>query len=119
MNKLNQDIIRLISNNLDFKDILDFSITNKFCYYSIDELFYKKIAKQYYGEEFWNRANKRPWYYSKPLKNTKQELIRIENFQKNLDSLNVKRWTQKDFYDYWEGNDRMTNKIIYSMLNIL
>lgn len=32
----------------------------------------------------------------------KQELIRVEFFQKHLYNLNTKRWTKKDFYDYWK-----------------
>ena len=42
MNKLDVDVIRIICDNLNFNDILNFSIINKFCYSSIDELFYKK-----------------------------------------------------------------------------
>ena len=30
------------------------------------------------------------------------EIIRIENFQRNLDNLNISRWTKKDFYNYWK-----------------
>ena len=39
---------------------------------------------------------------SKPFKDMKKELIRIEFFQKHLDNLNIKRWTKKDFYNYWK-----------------
>ena len=45
---------------------------------------------------FWKRAYNRPVYISKPLKNIKMELIRIENFQ-ILDRNNFNRWTQKIF----------------------
>ena len=107
MNKLDIDVITLICDNLNFNDILNFSIINKFCYFSIDELFYKKKAYEYYGQEFWTKAYNRPWYYSKPLKNIKLELIRIDNFQKRLESLNFKIWTQKDFYNYWKTIDRI------------
>ena len=44
----------------------------------------------------------RPVIESKPLKTYKAKLIRIETFQKVLDRLNYKRWTQKDFYNYWD-----------------
>ena len=59
-----------------------------------------------YSKDFWQKAYKRPKFYSNPLKNFKMELVRIENFQLMLDKSNIKRWTQKDFYDYWKINDK-------------
>ena len=58
-----------------------------------------------YGINFWLKARHRPIKKSKPLKNYKLELVRIEKFQKGLDSLNINRWTKKDFYNYWKYND--------------
>jgi len=62
-------------------------------HFQFDNLFYKNLAYQMYGIC-------RPHAYSKPLGKFKLEIIRIENFQRNLDNLNISRWTKKDFYNY-------------------
>lgn len=56
--------------------------------------------------KFWTLAKQHPIKLSKPLKSYKGEIIRIENFQKNLDNLNFNRWTNKDFYDYWSCQNK-------------
>lgn len=121
MIKFNDDIIRYIAYKLDFYSILNFSIINKNNYNSLDNNFYHNLAYIYYTKEFWDRAKKRPIHYSLPLKSVKKELIRIENFQKSLDELNNTRWTEKDFYDYWNNNDKyyINNKRLDIILNML
>lgn len=99
---LNLDIIRYISNFLKLDDILNFSIICKDLYNTFDEIYYKNLAYAYYGKNFWTKAKLRNTNISKPLKNFKLEIIRIENFQKDLDNINVSRWTHKDFYNYWK-----------------
>lgn len=111
MENLNEELFKLTADNLTLKEILQYSIINKNLYQTFDENFYKRLAIKYYTKHFWEKAYKRPTFYSKPLKNTKMELIRIENFQLLLDRLNIKRWTQKDFYDYWKNNDKILFKI--------
>ena len=96
------DLILHISSFMKLKDILDFSITCKELYRHFDNLFYKNLAYQMYGICFWLKANCIPQSYSKPLCKFKLEIIRIENFQRHLDNLNVSRWTKKDFYNYWK-----------------
>lgn len=121
MLKLNDDLIRAIGLILDFDSLLNYSIINKNIYNIFDESMYKKYADNKYGIDFWKKAHYRPIYSSLPLKNTKYELIRIENFQNFLDSLNIERWTQKDFYNYWEITDTnysLTNKKLEYILNI-
>jgi hypothetical protein len=87
---------------LKFQDILNFSITCKNTHDAFDKIFYKNLAYKFYGRCFWLKAGCRPVSRSKPLKNFKFEIIRIENFMRNLDNLNVARWTKKDFYNYWK-----------------
>lgn len=96
------DLIRYISFFLKFQDILDFSIITKDTYKALDNLFYKNLAYNTYGVCFWLKASCRNPIVSKPLKNFKLELLRIENFQRNLDNINISRWTKKDFYNYWK-----------------
>ena len=102
MNYFIQDIILYIADFLKFQEILNFSITCKNIYNSFDKIFYKNLAYKYYGPCFWLKARYRPIFKSNPLKTFKSELIRIENFQRNLDNINVTRWTKKDFYNYWK-----------------
>lgn len=102
MNRIPSDLILHISSFMKLKDILQFSITCKEFYTQFDNLFYKNLAYQMYGICFWLKALCRPHTFSKPLDNFKLEIIRIENFQRKLDNLNISRWTKKDFYNYWK-----------------
>ena len=106
MNKLNSDIIYIISYFLNFEDVLNLSILNKFYYSLFDDIYYEDLSIKYYTKKFWTLAKKRPIKLSKPLKSYKEEIIRIENFQKNLDNLNFNRWTNKDFYNYWSCQNK-------------
>ena len=99
---LNPDIVRNLAYYLDLFSILNVSQVDKETYKLFDNIFYKSYAIYIFGEEFWIKARKRPIIKSRPLKTYKAELIRIETFQKLLDRLNYKRWTQKDFYNYWD-----------------
>ena len=120
MKNLYYDIIYKITDYLTFDSILYFSIVNKEVYYLFDELFYINLATKMYSREFWIIASLRPKILSLPLKKMKLELIRIENFQKMLDNLNIDRWTNKDFYNYWQVNDnKINNKKIDNVLNLL
>ena len=101
----NIDIIQLLASHLEFNDLLNFSIVNKSIYQIFNKLFYKNLAYKMYGINFWLKARHRPIKKSHPLKNYKLELVRMEKFQKGLDSLNTNRWTKKDFYNYWKYND--------------
>ena len=95
MNRIPYDLILYISSFMRLNDILQFSITSKELYTQFDNLFYKNLAYQMYGICFWLKAKCRPQIRSKPLGKFKLEIIRIENFQRNLDNLNISRWTKK------------------------
>ena len=99
---LNYDVLREIAFKLNFETILNLSSTNKKIYIIFDDIFYKNLAIILYSQIFWIKASLRPIKKSKPFKDMKKELIRIEFFQKHLDNLNIKRWTKKDFYNYWK-----------------
>lgn len=115
MNNLDDDMLYYMSFKLDLNDLLNFSIINKNNYKVFDNRFYINYAINQFSYEFWLRAYKRPIFYSKPLKNIKMELIRIEHFQRGLDNLNINRWSQKDFYDYWYNYDYKTKINNYSI----
>lgn len=116
MFNLDYDVLREISYKLNFESILIFSLVNKHIYSALDNVFYKNLANNYFGRDFWVKAYLRPPHSSKPLKNIKKELIRIEFFQRNMDALNVNRWVKKDFYDYWIYADNESNKKNYNLL---
>ena len=116
MFNLDYDVLREISYKLNLDSILNFSLVNKQIYSALDNVFYKNLAYNYFGKDFWTKAYLRPSRSSNPLKNVKKELIRIELFQKNMDDLNVNRWVKKDFYDYWLYADREINKKNYDLL---
>lgn len=107
---LSNDNIRNIGKFLTLYDLINFERTNKFIFLSFDKTYYKRLAYKIYGENFWKMALERPYIVSKPLKSFKKELLRIENFQIRLDKLNNKRWTNKDFYNYWKLNDNIMIK---------
>lgn len=116
MFNLDYDVLREISYKLNLDSILIFSLVNKQIYSALDNVFYKNLAYNYFDRNFWTKAYLRPPHRSKPLKNIKRELIRIELFQKNMDALNVNRWVKKDFYDYWLYVDKQCNKKNYNLL---
>lgn len=116
MFNLDYDVLREISYKLNLDSILIFSLVNKQIYSALDNIFYKNLAYNYFGKDFWTKAYLRSSRSSKPLKNIKRELIRIEFFQRNMDALNVNRWVKKDFYDYWIYVDREINRKNYNLL---
>tara|TARA_Y100000816_G_C26057444_1_gene554994 strand:+ start:475 stop:837 length:363 start_codon:yes stop_codon:yes gene_type:complete len=120
MINLEYDIIYKITDYLNFNNIIYLSMINKEFYYLFDDLFFTNLAIKMYTNEFWIKALQRPIFSSFPLNSMKLELIRIENFQKILDNLNMDRWTNKDFYNYWKASDyKINNKKIDYVLNLL
>ena len=101
---LNDDIIRYISDFLDFKSIIYFKSTNNSLKNILDNIFFKNFAIKEFGMEFWERARARPTNISKPLNSMYEELIRIEKFQKYVEKYNNKRWTKQNFYTFWQVN---------------
>ena len=80
MYNLNYDIIREISYKLNLESILIFSLFNKNIYNALDGVFYKNLAINYFGREFWAKAYLRPPRTSKPLKTIKKQLDYHQNF---------------------------------------
>ena len=114
MENLPNDLLLVIANKLDFNSIIEFSSINKINFKLFDDKFFEELAYIYYSVKFWEKAKNRPIYNSIPLKSFKLELLRIENFQKYLDDLNINRWTKKDFYNYWSFKD----KYLYNQNNM-
>lgn len=111
---LTDDIVILITSFLSFNDIINITNICKMYYYNIftDNYFYN-LAVSYYSEDFWKISGMRSEELSKPLKNYKQELLRIEKFQESLVKYNSKRWRNDDFYSYWNYQETLRNNIKY------
>ena len=94
---LPNEIIKYIVDFLSLKDKINFLQTNKETYYLLDNNYFEKLAYKIYSINFWITAILRNPEYSKPLKNYKQELLRLENFQNKLSKFNFEKWSEKDF----------------------
>lgn len=64
------------------------------------------LAMHTWGAEFWSTARKREVQLSKPYLSCYMELRRIEQFQLFLERQGLSRWTQRDFYVFWESTDK-------------
>ena len=90
------DIIRSILLKLNVEQLKD--IDQQF---TLPESLWKEKAQIMYGTEFWKKAKARPNETSKPLQSWKEELLRIETFQKMLNDFGNRPWLADDFYSYW------------------
>lgn len=90
------DIIHCILIKLDVSDLCELD-----CSYPLPDYIWKEKAISKYGEEFWKKAKERPNETSKPLQSWKEELLRIEKFQRMLIDFGNRPWLENDFYSYW------------------
>lgn len=120
LTQLNDDIIMHITTYLSFNDIINITNICKMYYYNIftDDYFYN-LAVSYYSENFWKISSMRSEELSKPLKNYKLELLRIEKFQKTIVKYNSKRWNNNDFYSYWNYQETLKNNIKYEINKVI
>ena len=117
-NKLYYDIIEVIVLNLsDIRDIINFSISNKIIYKTIDDSLFTSWARKKYSDEFWENAKKRTPVLSKPFYNMKYELIRLYNFELQQIKYGNQLWSSKDYYLYWNSLEKSI-KCIYKKYNI-
>lgn len=98
---MNYDIIIHITTFLSLNDIISITNTSKIYYNIFNNDYFYNLSVNYYSYNFWKIASSRSSEFSKPLKNYKHELLRIEKFQESLEKYNSKRWTMHDFYSFW------------------
>ena len=101
INLLCTDIIQHICFQLDIEVLEQIRQVSKQFYLILNDKFYKMFAKKVWGEEFWKKAMKRPIKFSKPLKTWREELIRLELFQRMVEKNEKKRWRPHQFYVVW------------------
>ena len=110
-NKLYYDIIELIVLNLsDIRDIINFSISNKFINKTIEDGLFTSWARKKYSDQFWNKAKERTPILSKPLVNMKYELIRIYKFELIQLKYCNQQWSSEDYYLYWSSLEESKKK---------
>lgn len=95
------DVVQCILVKLDIKDLCELDRS-----YPLPDYIWKEKAYAQYGKEFWKKAKERPEESSKPLQTWKEELLRIENFQKMLNDFGNRPWLEDDFYSYWNLLDQ-------------
>jgi len=110
MLSLPNDLLILISYNLNLTDIVAFKQINKECDYCFNDLFFQTDACSLYTKQFWEKAEQRNPKISNPLRNLQQELLRIENFNNLLIKKGLNPWTEKEFILYWDGLELLFNK---------
>lgn len=99
--QLSFDVFRMIAVNLKLDHIDSFRSVSKCIHSAIDDDFYRIYAEMEWGIEFWNRAMLRPEFESRPMTSWRDELIRIERFQRMVEFCEGKRWCDRQFYLLW------------------
>ena len=112
--KLPLDLILNIFYILDnVHDIINITILNLFLYKNIDDSYFYSWGIKQYSKDFWVKASMRTKSISKPLKSMKLELIRLQRFIDCIQLQNMK-WTNKDFYDFWNMLEEEKNRKVKS-----
>lgn len=95
------DIIQHICFQLDLESLDHLRQVSKHFCFILNDKFYFVFANKLWGKEFWKKAMKRPVHVSKPLKTWREELIRLEMFQRMVEKNEKKRWQPHQFYVVW------------------
>ena len=96
----NDNIYNIIEFLSSVNDLIALSQINKYMRDLIDNSYYEYMGNLLYSHEFWIKAKSRHPQISKPLKNMKLELLRLENFNNKIAEQGIK-WTREDFYNFW------------------
>ena len=98
------DIILLISFKLEsIFDVINLTSISKSIYENFNNEYYLEWVRDRYTKDFWDRASLRSKEIIKPQIGMKNELARIESFQKYLIKNNYEKWNNNDFFKYWES----------------
>ena len=111
VNLLNDDLYILISKNLNLNDIISLKLTNNEFNNCFNDNFFNIYAFSLYTKAFWQKAEKRNPILSNPLRTMQQELLRIQNFNKILSQKGYNPWSEEEFINYWERQDKYFNKV--------
>jgi len=103
-NLLSNDLLLIITYNLtDVHDVINMGSVDKNIYKIFDDCQYIYWGRNMYSNEFWDRAKKRTKIFIPHYLNMKLELLRIHNHQNTLIKHGYEKWTNKDYYNYWES----------------
>ena len=97
------DIICKISTHLTFKDILalEEALNTMFP----DSLFVF-VSEYEYGVGFWKEAQSRKNVPNRQP-TLREEVLRVETFQKEIQKMGSRRWRRKEFEAYWKYCDSL------------
>ena len=98
----NIDILSHICISLPVEHIDALRVTCIEIHRCLNDDFFRQYAYDTLGCEFWKRALARPIYLSHPLRTWRDELIRIELFQRMVEENEHKRWDNKHFFTVWQ-----------------
>lgn len=101
------DILQHICSKLDLKSLDNMREVSKDIFSILDDQFYKQIADDLWGKEFWEKAMQRSASLSQPLQTWRQELIRLELFQRMIEKHEKKRWNKEQFYTVWSREPKI------------
>lgn len=71
-----------------------------------DDELWERLAVAEYGAEFWRRAQARPVDRSMPLGSWREELLRLERFQRMAERIDSKRMAADRFFSMWDAVDK-------------
>ena len=98
---LTTDTLLLVCSHLRLEDVISFLMTDKeMRRHDGDELF-GYLMHQWYSPEFLRKASAR--YYAPRLSCVKDELCRIERFQRVVEEHEGRRWKDEDFFSLWRA----------------
>ena len=103
------DLLINIYLQLEIKDLIYLSQSNKYFHYYINDYIYWEWGKNKYSLEFWQNKFNTNKIISKQVKCMKYELIRIHLFQNNLKKNGLQEWNNSDFYTYWYNSKKKIN----------
>lgn len=98
------DLLLEITYNLDIiYDVNNFICSCKQVNQLYNNDYYLEWGRNKYTKNFWDKASMRSRAVIKPYISMKNELLRIENFQKYLIKRNFEKWENRDFFKYWNS----------------
>ena len=92
------DVFFKVATQMTVEDALSLMST---CQTFASDAVMQEFAMQTWSVEFWNRASKRNPRRVHTF--TTREIVRIEQFQQILETLETRRWSIEDFYRYWKA----------------
>lgn len=96
------DLLLEILKRCAVRDVLCVLSTCRECRASSERVL-SRVAHDMWGGEFWSRASRRP--HAHTFVSWRDELQRIERFQRAVERLGCRRWTADTFFAFWDAEE--------------